>query len=187
MPKLKQLGYGLRWIEVFALTYGGLRGAVGIAFTLILASYSFLPVKFKSISIFNMAGCAFLTLMINAPTCNWVIRKLGLCNKSETKVKLFNKFMKICQKELEGKTEQIRKNGKFMNNCNWEKVTQLSGIKDLIELIDQEKQHRIEMELQSLDSAVERLSDEVEIDKQTMVEIRSRFGIALKGIFWRKF
>jgi NhaP-type Na+/H+ or K+/H+ antiporter len=98
MPKLRQLGYGLKWIEVVALTYGGLRGAVGIAFTLILASFSFLPAKFRSISIFNMAGCAFLTLMINAPTCNWVIRKLGLCNKSETKVKLFNKFVKICKK-----------------------------------------------------------------------------------------
>ena len=43
MSKLKKLGYGLRWIEVFALTYGGLRGAVGIAFTLILAANDFLP------------------------------------------------------------------------------------------------------------------------------------------------
>lgn len=38
MPKLQSEGYGLKWNEVFALTYGGLRGAVGIAFTLILAS-----------------------------------------------------------------------------------------------------------------------------------------------------
>lgn len=43
MPQLKKMGYGLRWIEVGALTYGGLRGAVGIAFTLILASNTFLP------------------------------------------------------------------------------------------------------------------------------------------------
>lgn len=38
MPKLQNEGYGLTWIEVCALTYGGLRGAIGIAFTLILAS-----------------------------------------------------------------------------------------------------------------------------------------------------
>jgi len=38
MPKLQNEGYGLTWKEVFALTYGGLRGAIGIAFTLILAS-----------------------------------------------------------------------------------------------------------------------------------------------------
>lgn len=97
MPRLKKLGYGFRWIEVAALTYGGLRGAVGIAFTLILAANDFLPEKFRSISIFNMAGCAFLTLLINAPTCSRFIIWLGLCHKSETKVKLFNKFMKICK------------------------------------------------------------------------------------------
>lgn len=43
MPWLKKLGYGLHWNEVVALTYGGLRGAVGIAFTLILAANDFLP------------------------------------------------------------------------------------------------------------------------------------------------
>ena len=43
MPKLENLGYGLSWKEVVALTYGGLRGAVGIAFTLILASNVALP------------------------------------------------------------------------------------------------------------------------------------------------
>lgn len=43
MPKLRKLGYGLKWVEIFALTYGGLRGAVGIAFTLILAANDFLP------------------------------------------------------------------------------------------------------------------------------------------------
>ena len=44
-----------------------------------------------------MAGCAFLTLMINAPTCSAVIIKLGLCVKSDAKKKLFNQFMKFCK------------------------------------------------------------------------------------------
>lgn len=72
----------MKWIEVFALTYGGLRGAVGIAFTLILASNEALPVKCRIISLFLMAGCAFLTLLINGPTCGYVIKKIGLCVKS---------------------------------------------------------------------------------------------------------
>lgn len=94
MPKLKTEGYGLKWKEIAALTYGGLRGAVGIAFTLILASNPTLNPTFRMISLFNTSGCAFLTLMINAPTCNFVIKKLGLCVKSETKIKFFVKFMK---------------------------------------------------------------------------------------------
>lgn len=72
----------MKWIEVCALTYGGLRGAIGIAFTLILASNEAVPVKTRIMSLFLMAGCAFLTLLINGPTCGYVIKKLGLCVKS---------------------------------------------------------------------------------------------------------
>lgn len=35
---LKKFGYGLSWAEVYVLTYGGLRGAVGIAFAMIIAN-----------------------------------------------------------------------------------------------------------------------------------------------------
>jgi len=105
MPILRSEGYGLKWKEVGALTYGGLRGAVGIAFTLILAGNPTLQPTFRMISLFNTSGCAFLTLMINAPTCNFVIKKLGLCVKSETKTKFFVKFMTECENELEKKLE----------------------------------------------------------------------------------
>ena len=77
-----------------ALTYGGLRGAVGIAFTLILASNVSLNPKFRMVSLLNTSGCAFLTLMVNAPTCGMIIRKLGLCVKSDAKIRFFRKFMK---------------------------------------------------------------------------------------------
>ena len=192
MPKLKNLGYGLRWNEVCALTYGGLRGAVGIAFTLILASHEFLPEKFRSISIFNMAGCAFLTLMINAPTCSTVIVKLGLCMKSETKVKLFSKFMRICTQELEAKIENT-KNDKYLCNSNWEKVAELSGLNELrlhTEDTHSMKQITDDQHISMKELNRELLADHVEgdeLDTNAMVEIRNRFGIALKGIFWRKF
>jgi NhaP-type Na+/H+ or K+/H+ antiporter len=79
--------------EVYVLTYGGLRGAVGIAFSLIIASNTHFDSKFRHTVLFNMAGCAFLTLVINAPTAGFVIRKLGLCVKSDVRMKLFSSFM----------------------------------------------------------------------------------------------
>lgn len=127
MPKLQTEGYGLRWNEVGALTYGGLRGAVGIAFTLILASNPTLNPTFRMLSLFNTSGCAFLTLMINAPTCNYVIKKLGLCVKSETKTKFFIKFMSECELELKRKVEEMRKN-KHVLNANLDKVQEESGL-----------------------------------------------------------
>ena len=82
-----------------------------------------------------MAGCAVLTMMINAPTCNWVINKLGLCHKSDTKVKPFNKFMKICKRDLNDKIEHTRLHDKYLSNSSWEKVEELSGLEDLQNLI----------------------------------------------------
>jgi hypothetical protein len=32
-----------------------------------------------------MAGCAFLTLVINAPTAGWIIKKIGLSVKNPTR------------------------------------------------------------------------------------------------------
>jgi NhaP-type Na+/H+ or K+/H+ antiporter len=37
MNWLKNWGYGLSWKEVYVLAYGGLRGAIGICFALIVA------------------------------------------------------------------------------------------------------------------------------------------------------
>ena len=36
MGVLPNLGYGLTWREVYVLTYGGVRGAIGISFSLIV-------------------------------------------------------------------------------------------------------------------------------------------------------
>jgi len=45
------------------LAYGGLRGAIGIAFALIVANDNDFPIKFRSIVLFQMAGAAVLTLI----------------------------------------------------------------------------------------------------------------------------
>ncbi len=38
MTWLKKWGYGLTWKEVYVLTYGGLRGAIGISFAMIVSN-----------------------------------------------------------------------------------------------------------------------------------------------------
>lgn len=148
-----------------------------------------------------MAGCAFLTLMINAPTCSKVIISLGLCVKSDTKVKLFNKFMRICHEDLQQKIESVKAN-KYLSNANWEKVDEHSGMAELRTKINDEafggsgqnEGQAVEMSdfaeiKRTLLSHHEALSEDGElvVDVNAMVEIRNRFGIALKGIFWRKF
>lgn len=48
--------------KAIVLTYGGLRGAIGISFALIVSNDDGLPAKLRSIVLFQMAGAAFLTL-----------------------------------------------------------------------------------------------------------------------------
>lgn len=45
------MGYGLTWKEVYVLSYGGLRGAVGIAFSLIVAHDTIYSEKLRNIVI----------------------------------------------------------------------------------------------------------------------------------------
>lgn len=62
-----------------------MRGAIGIAFALIVSHIGGLDAKYKSIVLFHMAGCALMTLVINAPTAGWIIKKIGLSVKSPTR------------------------------------------------------------------------------------------------------
>ena len=62
-----------------------------------------------------------------------------------------------------------------------------SGLIDLLDLIKLDRKDTGDIELNRFDSNSQRLSDDIEIDNNVMIEIRSRFGLALKGIFWKKF
>ena len=77
-PLLKKYGYGLKFTEVLVLTYGGLRGSIGIAFALIVAKDGYLPKKEQDIILFHMSGVAVCTLVVNGTTLSLLIKYLGL-------------------------------------------------------------------------------------------------------------
>lgn len=62
--------------------YGGLRGAVGICFALIIAGDASYSPTLRQMILFDMAGCAILTLVINGTTTTWMIRRRGLNSTS---------------------------------------------------------------------------------------------------------
>jgi hypothetical protein len=103
-------------------------------------------------------------------------------------VKLFKKFIKECVSDLERKVEDLQSN-KQLNKSNWEEVKQKSGIEQLKEIVGQLSNTRASMEIPSMKredlqaSLIEGLQSD-QIDPLLMSEIRSRYLIALKGIFW---
>jgi NhaP-type Na+/H+ or K+/H+ antiporter len=96
-PLTSVIGISTSWQEAVFMGYSGLRGAVGIALSLSLTAevYQLTPdLVYRDNSakvFFFVGGTALLTLIINAPTCGIVLKKLGLVTPTETRLKIIAK------------------------------------------------------------------------------------------------
>jgi NhaP-type Na+/H+ or K+/H+ antiporter len=84
-PFLKSLGYGMTFSQVLLCSYAGLRGAVGLSLALIVSNDTKLPKYCRDVILLHVGGVALLTLLINATTTSWVVKKLGLTRQSDIK------------------------------------------------------------------------------------------------------
>lgn len=64
------------------LAYSGLRGAVGLTLALIIKFNDKISAPIRSQIMFFSAGIVLLTLIINATTTGFVVRKLGLSKEN---------------------------------------------------------------------------------------------------------
>ena len=89
-PLLSRMGKGITWQEAFFMSWGGLRGAVGLAMAMGVANND----KFKGADgeryLFHVGGMAFLTLIINGTTGASVLRALGLLDQSQAQKRHIN-------------------------------------------------------------------------------------------------
>jgi NhaP-type Na+/H+ or K+/H+ antiporter len=70
---------------IILCSYAGLRGAVGISLALMVAVEDKLSHHVRDIILLHVAGVALLTLIINATTTGFLVRKLGLLDVSDIK------------------------------------------------------------------------------------------------------
>ena len=77
-PLMKRMGYGLSRRESVILTWGGLRGALGMTLALMVSYTPGIPEEIRSQILFFTAGIVTLTLSINATTMRWLLNRLGL-------------------------------------------------------------------------------------------------------------
>jgi NhaP-type Na+/H+ or K+/H+ antiporter len=97
-PLVSKIGIGSSWQEAMFMSYSGLRGTVGLALALSLTSEVFqvtsdMMYRDHSAKVFFFTGgTAMLTLIINAPTCGPLLKKLGLITPTETRLKIISKY-----------------------------------------------------------------------------------------------
>lgn len=80
------------WRECLVMTWGGLRGAVGLALALVMRSQLYSCGKFHTgdLIVFFVGGFAGLTLLINASTCGALLRGLHLTKPPSSRKKLLD-------------------------------------------------------------------------------------------------
>jgi NhaP-type Na+/H+ or K+/H+ antiporter len=64
-------------------SYAGLRGAVGLALALIVQASEKTPTHTKDVILHHVGFIAMYTLLINATTTGWLVKKLKLTEKTE--------------------------------------------------------------------------------------------------------
>ena len=77
-PVMKRCGYGLTVRECLILGWGGLRGALGLTLALIVSISPAIPDEIRKQVLFYTAAIVTLTLLLNATTVRWLLRRLGL-------------------------------------------------------------------------------------------------------------
>eukprot|EP01135_Chromosphaera_perkinsii_P010654 Nk52_evm54s2192 gene=Nk52_evmTU54s2192 len=121
-PILKRLGYGLTWQFILLMTWGGLRGAVGLALAIVVAEDP--GINFDTVGskvIFHTAGIVLLTLIINASTMKYLLMMLGMSDISDAKRLMMANAVKHI-KEAQTSTIEILKTDRFLSDSDWNYV-----------------------------------------------------------------
>lgn len=103
------MGYGLSKRESVILTWGGLRGALGMTLALMVSYTPAIPEDVRSQILFFTAGIVTLTLCVNATTTRWLLNRLGLINTPSARIILENKIQKTIRENSEKYLERLEK------------------------------------------------------------------------------
>jgi len=122
-PFMKRTGYGLDKKNAMVVWYGALRGAIGLALALVVASLdpAVLPEKIQNQFLFFTAGIVILTLVVNAITIKFLIQKLGLTTLAPAKAKMIYNAQAYLRKTAANAIETLKRD-RFMNHANWQQV-----------------------------------------------------------------
>ncbi|XP_041472513.1 sodium/hydrogen exchanger 10-like [Lytechinus variegatus] len=127
-PILSRIGYGLTWRNAVIMTWGGLRGAVGLALALVvenLAGDNVIGSKF----LFHTAGIVVLTLVINATTIQTLLKMLGMSDISIPKrLAMAGAVRRI--HEGQNRTFNMLKADRFLADADWDIATAACEIVD---------------------------------------------------------
>lgn len=120
-PLMKRSGYGLSIREAVILSWGGLRGALGLTLALMVSYTLPIPEPIRRQVLFLTAGLVTLTLTVNATTIGWLLKKLGLTTPPSARLVLDYSVKKQIQDQTEAYFERLRRE-KELEHTDWKVV-----------------------------------------------------------------
>ncbi|ESO95291.1 hypothetical protein LOTGIDRAFT_160411 [Lottia gigantea] len=137
-PILRRIGYGMTWQEGIIMTWGGLRGAVGLALGLLVWEQELLDLENVRLKVLiHVSGIVFLTLLINATTVPHVLKILGMNDVSPAKRMAMASALRYLE-ELRQKTFNMLKTDRFLADADWDMVEKSCQIIDPYRITDED-------------------------------------------------
>ncbi|XP_077994372.1 sperm-specific sodium:proton exchanger-like [Glandiceps talaboti] len=129
-PILSRIGYGLSWRNAAVMTWGGLRGAVGLALALLVVSTEEIDQKkVGSKVLLHTSGIVILTLCVNATTIQSLLRVLGMSDISIPKrIAMAGAVRRL--RESQSRTFAMLKADRFLADADWEMAETACEIED---------------------------------------------------------
>lgn len=159
-PIMKRIGYGITFKDSIILTWGGLRGAIGLALALIVVSEESIPLEARNQILSLTAGIVMLTSLINATTVKPIIDWLGLAKVGEARKQMLAQNIVLLHQSAEKEIGKL-KDDRFMAGADWK------AVKQYLPKISKET------------STVK--------EEETLFETRKRLLIKEKESYWRQF
>jgi len=120
-PIMKRTGFGLTKSEAVILSWGGLRGALGLTLGLIVFYTSTIPENIRQQILFQTGGIVALTLTFNAITISPLLKRIGLDKVSPTKQFLKHFAHRLYVNSIREYYQEIRDKG-LLDGSDWELV-----------------------------------------------------------------
>jgi NhaP-type Na+/H+ or K+/H+ antiporter len=120
-PIMRKAGYGLPRKDAIVVWYGALRGAIGLALALIVATESGIDQEIRDDFLFLTAGLVTLFSLINATTVKYLVSGLGLTKIAPAKSLMMLSAKSYLRQSTENSINKFKKD-RFLNRANWEVV-----------------------------------------------------------------
>ena len=178
-PLLNLVGYTIDWKAILIMTYGGLRGAIGLSLALFVAtSHSdAIIAKFKVLTVFYVAGTITFTVLINGLTIKYVMKAIKFIKKDHMQSKMKIKVKEVLLLHTFNKMEDI-KAYPWLSKANWKKVEEILDFKkktrEITSAAIQFKSVGMENKIRKYDQVIFGLETLIKYKKNKPVSVRSR-------------